>query len=200
MNATTERVGNKVIRTTRTEFDAVIDWQSILDACVVEPDETMSDAPWDWSGSLEHTARYANQTHGIYTCLDAKGYFYDRGGRPRIVRMKPDLKLFEWYRDHGCSRQVAAEMVAKQDRVDVSRIVNWRANGWQWWQVHCEINGVSDSLGGINSESYARGECCADVARVVASDLDRAGYTITGLPDPEPCERRSRLWMDCWTN
>jgi hypothetical protein len=157
---------------------AVIDFADIREAVKVEPDECMSEAPWENCDGFEHVVRpIRNNEEG-----DSDASFY-HDGRRVIVVMETDHGIYDYLRANGASRQVAREAVARDRQRTIEQLIDWYQDGWQWWYVSCDYLDASDGVGGVDCEEYASGDCAEECAVNVAAELEDRGYTITGKPD-----------------
>lgn len=200
---TVERFEDTMIETT-IEIEtnpATINYRDILEACEVVSDDDMG-APWDEMSGWDH------DTERTYdSCQeDARGY------SPEINRVVvlDDAEFrddYRHYRKNGCSKQTAAEMVArlKQQRLDT--LVGWHENGCEWYGVRGEFLDRSASVWGIDDYDYARDDVRHDIASEIASELEDDGYTVTHRPDPVKQARQDKrdrlkrnLNLDCWTD
>lgn len=172
------RDGDTMVLVSVETQPAIIDFEDILEAVQVEPDEGMNETPWDTCEGLEHTLRLPRTD--CETDSDACIH-HDR--RYRIFEVPYDHDLYRWYRSNGASRQVAQEAVARSRQRTIEQLANWYQNGWEWWAVSCEFMGESASVCGVDSYEYASGDCAQDIAEEVAAQLIKAGYTVNGLPD-----------------
>lgn len=200
---TAERFEDTIVETSTTieTRPAVIDYRDILEACEVVSDDDMG-APWKecdgWEHDVERTSHDGQK--------DARGYSRERD---RIITpTDSDLRdSFAHYRERGCSKQTAAELVALAKRNRTDTIVGWYENGYEWWMVTGEYLGRFASCGGIDGYDYANDDVRHEIAEEIASQLEDDGYTITHRPDPVKRDRQSKrdrlkrnLTLDCWTD
>jgi hypothetical protein len=157
---------------------AVIDYAEIREAVTVEPDDCMSEAPWDNCDGYEHELRPINSPEEG----DSEASFH-HDGRRQIVVVSTDHGIYDYLRARGCSKQVAREAVASDRRRTIEQLQKWYRDGWEWWQVDCEFMGESDGVGGVDDFDYANGACADDIAENVAHALEEKGYTVTNRPD-----------------
>lgn len=180
-----KRVGDKMIlvETTITTYDAVVDFQDILDAVEIEPDD-FRDAPWENCDGYDHElVRYPDdedypewQRRRGYTWLDG-----DR--RHGLIVLKEECRdVEEIARGWGCSRQVARELAAMDRRRTANTLKDWYANGWEWWYASCEYYEAEASCGGIDSYDYADGEMREELAEEVAHILEKRGFEVVNKP------------------
>lgn len=179
----TMRVGDIIVTTTvRTEVEsATIDFDDILAASQVEPDETMwGETPWESCDGYEHSV---DKDHDIYS-EEARGWCFSKcAGHYVNIEIEWDHNLFEWYRERGATKQVAHEMVALSLRKRLDTLVDWYENGWEWWSVCCEYGDEIDSCHGIDDHDYAYNDIRLECALNVAHELEQAGYEVHGRPE-----------------
>jgi hypothetical protein len=163
---------------------AVVEFSDIRDAVKVEPDEWMSEKPWENCCGYDHELRLPNDDGEADSeaCIH-----HDR--RQRIIDVPCDTDLFNWYRKNGASRQVAREAVARARQRKIEQLAKWYSDGWEWWAVSCDYLDASASVCGVDEYGYASGACADEIAEEVAAELVKAGYTVNGIPD----SRRSYL-------
>jgi len=166
---------------------ATVDFQDILDATKVVYDEGFGETPWDNCDGFEHTCTPAHRFD--FDPSDMRGQCYCDGHRERVVIQLPkgeDWGVYQYHRERGASRQVAAEMVAENRRHTLDQLVKWYRDGWQWFGViwDFEVLGeeFNDSLWGIDDDDYAEREVRPEIADNVAAELEKAGFTVTGRP------------------
>ncbi len=178
------RDGDTMVIVTVQTRPAVIDFADIREAVEVEADPTTSEAPWEHCDGLEHELRDLNHDKEIHreACI-----YVD--GRRRVIDLPFDQSLFNWYREHGASRQTAREAVARSRQQTIEALAGWYRNGWEWWHVHCGYLDASASVYGVDDYDYAAGDCADAIAHEVAGELVEAGYTVNGLPTE--AERRA---------
>ena len=164
---------------------AIVNFDDILGATKVVYDTYSNEAPWDSCDGFEHTCTPARRFN--FDPSDMRGYC--DGGREQIVIQLPkgeDWGTYAHFREHGASRQVAAEMVALNRRRTLDQLVKWYSDGWQWYGVKCdfEILGeeFNDSIWGIDDADYATYEIRPEIADNIAAELEEAGFTVTGRP------------------
>ena len=95
------RTGDVLVHTTvTTEVEsAYVDFDDILAAVKVTPDESMSgETPWDWSDGFAHTVeRLSRFDEGRDAADQRRGYCYSDGHRERIVITAAwDDDLYRW--------------------------------------------------------------------------------------------------------
>lgn len=189
---------------------AVVPFDEILAACKVVENTDDYDSPWDRCDGFEHEARPPHKLPDAADARAMQGYCrtWDRGERFVIDVPRENKATFDYYRQNGASRQVAAEMVALDRRRTLATIVKWYEDGWVWYGVRCQVDALgeefADSLWGIDVADYAEKEIKIDVACEVAGQLEAAGYTVTGKPNRAPTRedkiagRRWRALLQCW--
>jgi|GEM_PF-5100859 len=176
---------------------AFLHWADILDKTEIEPDDDTG-MPWEEQDGYEHTMREVDRCeHGDLT--EALGYVRGgrHGGQAHIIEIDDDSfagdspeSRFDYFRFQGASKQVAAEMVACQDRHYIRQIADWYRNGPYWWYVKCEVDidgrEYEDAVGGVLDDEfgdYANKECRDEVAGNVAYALEAAGYVVLDKPE-----------------
>jgi hypothetical protein len=180
------RDGDRMITVTVDVEPAIVDYDDILAATEVVPDEIGHDAPWECCDGWEHTVERINRYDIVPETLDeARGYCWHDGERVRIVLASDDGGVFDWHRGRGASRQVAAERVADQRRRQLDQLVKWYTDGWEWWGVTCEYADEGASVWGIDDADYADEYVRDEIASEVARQLEDKGYTVTGKPEDE---------------
>jgi hypothetical protein len=180
-----EHTEDEVITTTtkKERRPRRIDFSEILEASQVVVDEDHQETPWDSCVGYDHdTTRRGLDSHDE----DRRGFCYaDRGAV--LITLDTDREDREYHqrlRREGCSRQVAAELVAMDRRARLDQLVKWYSHGWEWWGVRCDFAGESGSLWGIDSCEYAREEVRQEIALEVAAMLEDRGYLIENKPTP----------------
>lgn len=158
----------------------LIDWQDILDACEIVPDEHC-DAPWDQCDGWDHELGdyYEGASGRVWNNI------YSRKAE-RVILTKPESwGNFEHFREQGASKQVAAELTARIQHEAREQIATWHNEGWQYFGVRCDMHGEHASLWGIDSEEYARNEVVSEIASEMAHNLEKAGYFVAGQPESD---------------
>ena len=189
-NRNTFRHGDTMIAVESTP--AVVAFDDLLAATRVIEDTDNCEAPWEnWDG-WEHTAKLT-RTFDHADLSERQGYCrtWDRG--ERFVLTLPageDYGTFKYARERGASRQVAAETVAAERRRTLAQLVKWYEDGWQWYGVRCRFDTLGDeyeaSLWGIDDAEYAERDIKVEMALDVATQLEKAGFTVTGKPEHGP--------------
>ena len=163
---------------------ATIAFDDLLAATDVVYDEHESMTPWEHCDGFEHTATPERRFRDEANAREMQGNVYCDGHRERLVIELPkeDYGIYQYARENGASRQVAAELVAAERRRTLAQLVKWYDQGWEWYGVRCRFEGLGevyeDSIWGIDDPDYAAKE----VALEVAARLEQAGYTVTGKP------------------
>lgn len=172
------RDGNTMVCVTIETRPAVIDFDDILAAVKVEPDECTSEAPWENCDGYEHVVRpIRSDVEG-----ESEAAFY-HDGRRVIVIVESDHGIYDYLRANGASRQTAREAVARDRQRTIEQLIRWYQSGWEWWYVACEYLDASDGVGGVDDYDYASGSCAEECALKVAAELEDHGFTVTGKPD-----------------
>jgi hypothetical protein len=168
---------------------AIVDFDDILGATEVVPDECSQDTPWDNCDGFEHTAK-PSRDH-CDTKRKSRGCCLDSGNRQHVIIELPegeDYGVAEYHSERGASRGVCAEMVSIARQKTLDLLTGWYENGWQYWGVKCDFERLgqdfSDSIWGIDDDKYAD-DLREEIALNVASQLEIAGYTVTGKPVAE---------------
>lgn len=172
------RDGDTMVCVTVETLRAVIDFADIREAVNVEPDEFMSEAPWEHCDGYEHIVRPIRSNEEG----DSEAAFTYQGRR-QIVIVDTDHGIYDYLRERGASRQVAREAVARDRQRTIEQLIGWYQDGWQWWSVHCDYLDADDGVGGVDCEEYASGDLSEEVALNVAHELESRGFTVTGKPD-----------------
>lgn len=153
------RENNIVVQVDVRTFPAVVDFQVILDAVKVSPDE-YADPPWETCDGLEHTR-------------DNQG----------DISLPWDGSLEEYYHSIGAAKQVAKQLTARSMADRRQYLMGVYANGYEVWVVSCDFQGFGDSVGGVDDYAYASGEASREVALNVAAEMQAAGFEIKNLSD-----------------
>jgi len=169
---------------------ATIAFDDLLAATEVVNDEYESMTPWEQCDGFEHTATPECRFRDEADAREMQGSVYCDGHRERLVIELPkdeDYGIYQYMRERGASRQVAREAVAAERRRTLARLVEWYADGWEWFGVKCDFEVLGErfdaSLWGIDDPDYAEREVKEEMALDVAHQLEKAGYTVTGKPD-----------------
>lgn len=189
---------------------AVIPFNGVLAACHVVADD-LSESPWEHWDEFEHEAVSLHKLPDEADPREMQGYCrtWDRGERYVIVTPRENKSLFDYYRENGASRQVAAEMVALDRRRTTAQLVKWYEDGWQWFGVEGQFDALGEeytaSVWGIDDEGYARDVVRMEIALELAGQLEEAGYTVTDLPEHHGMTREQKAerfqWrkgLQCW--
>ena len=92
-------------------------------------------------------------------------------------------------RERSASRGVSREGVAAQRQKTLDLLAGWYSNGWEWWGVECCFDALGEefvaSCYGIDDYGYANDYMRHEIAEEVVAQLEAAGYTVTGQPEPE---------------
>lgn len=177
---------------------AVIPFRWILSRCDAAPDEYSWDLPWNAHDGWEHD---------LVKVEDHISYHADRGlihdsrafvnvdYRPHIILITDKSyagdsrqSRFDWLRAKGASKQVAAEVVARQDQIYIDQLVKWYTEDVIWWKafVYFDLLGecYENTLGMIDDEHYAATDACTELALELIHQLTQDGFTVTDIPDP----------------
>jgi hypothetical protein len=100
-----------------------------------------------------------------------------------VFEVPENTDLFRWYRQHGASKQMAHEAVARSRQRTIETLKGWYQSGWEWWVTSCDFLDAHASVGGVDSCDYASGDLAQEIADDVAGELERRGFTVTGRPD-----------------
>ena len=168
---------------------ATIAFDDILKATEVVADEYESMTPWEHCDGFEHVATPERRFRDEADAREMQGSVYCDGHRERLVIELPreeDYGIYQYAREHGASRQVAAEMVAAERRRTLAQLVKWYGDGWEWFGVKCDFEVLGDeyhdSIWGVDDAEYAE-TLKEEIALEVAGQLEEAGYTVTGKPE-----------------
>jgi hypothetical protein len=177
---------------------ATIAFDEILEATEVVADEYESMTLWEHCDGFEHVATPERRFRGEADTREMQGSVYCDGHRERLVIELPreeDYGIYQHAREHGASRQVAAEMVAAERRRTLAQLVKWYGDGWEWFGVKCDFEVLGDeyhdSIWGVDDAEYAE-TLKEEIALEVAGQLEEAGYTVTGKPDRQTANRGHR--------
>jgi hypothetical protein len=189
MSRNTFRHGNTMIAVESTP--ATIAFDDLLAATHIV-DDNCSEAPWDnWDG-WEHVAKPPHAfDHADVRAMQGYARTWDRGERHILILPAGDMdRTYQYARESGASRQVAAEMLALTRRRTLAQLVKWYEEEWAWYGVRCRIEILGDefeaSLWGIDDADYAAREVTIEIALDVAGQLEKAGFTVTGKPEHCP--------------
>jgi len=178
---------------------ATIDFDDILDATRVVPDELESEAPWEHRDGYEHTATPERRYRDEADARAMQGNVYCDGHRERLLIELPkdeDYGTYQYMRERGASRQVAREAVASNRRRILARLVKWYGDGWEWYGVKCDFEVLGDeysaSLWCIDDAEYAE-TLKEEIALEVVYQLEEAGYTVTGQPESDYTTHRREV-------
>jgi hypothetical protein len=172
------RDGDTMVEIIVRSRPAVIDYATIREAVEVDPDECMSDAPWENCDGFKHELRDVRDDAE----LKSEACIYHEHRR-QIIEQTEDHGIYEYLRARGASRQTAREAVANDRRRTLEILKKWYRDGWEWWYVHCDFMGESASVGGVDDYDYATDDCTDEIAGEVAYALEKKGYTVTNRPD-----------------
>ena len=185
--------GAVVTTTTRTEVTpAVVEFQDILDACEITPDEDC-DAPWDNSDGWEHhleSVDDASDNDSDNALIDERGRY---GRRQRVVLDDCGLPTAACFHARGASWGVATMLAAEAKRKAIAQLVKWHNQGWEYWAVSCDFLDATASLCGVDDFDYADGDVREQIASEVASQLEQWGYVVNGKPDHKAEYTRNRF-------
>lgn len=179
---------------------ALIDFQMLLDSVEVE-DNDHTKMPWDSGDGWEHVLEGLESDSFGGSVNDFKK---TRGYLPKYERVvvtddsfcgDSRKSRFEYFRRKGASKQVAREMVAKQDQAYIDQLVLWYGHYQEVYvKLKIEIGGKTyeDSCGGFD-EDYGRNEARREIASNVVYALEKDGYTIIGY-DRHAEYNKNRTW------
>lgn len=173
--------------TTVTETDRIVDYDDILASVSVEYDEWFHDAPWDCCDGLEHEyERIGYNHHDDWS--RSRGCGWSDANRERFVITISDDQIKAWgnydyYRAHGCSKQVARELTAQVKRNTLDQLVKWYSNGWEWYTVHGDYLGYAASVGGVDSYEYAE-TLRYEIADEIGDSMLEDDYVIHNRHNP----------------
>jgi hypothetical protein len=172
-----------VTSTTTTLKPAVVDYADILKATSITPDE-YADKPWDNQCGYEHEPHWRPSRYSDVNLSEKRGFCYaDRDAV--LIELKEDFESeFKFYRNLGCSIQVARENVALLRQRTLDQLVKWYSDGWTYWVVSCEFDGHNASVGGVDDFDYAVKEVKSEIASEIVGELEDEGFTITNKPEP----------------
>jgi hypothetical protein len=172
---------------------AVVDFATIEEATKVVYDNHYDETPWDSCDGFDHevetSCHGSARFEGERDFSEMQGYCYSDAEREFIVITLPDdadFGIFNWQRSIGATRQVAREAVAADRKRTLAKLVDWYANGWQWYGVRCDFEVLGQDFGasvwGIDDHDYAHREVVDEIADEVAAQLEKAGFTVTNRP------------------
>jgi hypothetical protein len=185
------REGDKFIETTTTVTDAVIDFQDILDACEIKDDD-MCEAPWENCDGFEHTATPVRNLDDAKHASEMQGHVWSEGYRAYVVielKSGEDWGTYEYLRAQGASKQVAREASAATRRKAIEQLKEWYQHGWSYYGVTCEYEGAEASVWGVDDYEYADTDVRHEIAREVAHELEKQGYTIINYPPADTAKK-----------
>jgi hypothetical protein len=185
------RHGNTMVTVTTKADDAVVDYESILEAVQIDADD-MNDAPWQNCDGFEHEAIRGRQLEAWkYGDADVDAMRgHGHGDRDEfLIRVDPaDVKkwgIYDYMRAKGASKQVARELEAVNLRRTIDQIVKWYSEGWSYYYVNAKFRGYTAGVGGVDDYDYADGEMRGEIADEIAHDMEKDGYTIENRPPEE---------------
>lgn len=191
----TRKVSDEKITTTSitvTETDRIVQFDDILESVTVEFDEWFSEAPWEWSDGWEHDYESVGYNHhdGVE---ESRGCGYSDANRERFLITVSDEQIKEWgnydyYHNSGCSKQVAAELVAQVKRDALDQLVKWYSNGWEWYLTGGEYKGYTAGVGGIDCPDHAE-EMRYEIAGEIATNMEADGYIVEGQHNPHEYDK-----------
>lgn len=200
------RLGEEHHESTKTiRMPALIDFQMLLNAVEVEDDDH-TEMPWESGDGWEHAIEELESDSFGGSSDDFKktrGYLPHRGRYKyeRVVVTDESYcgdsrkARFEYFHRRGASKQVAREMVAKQDRAYIDQLVEWYDHYQEVYvKLEIEIGGKTyeDSCGGFDEE-YGRNEARREIASNVIYALEKDGYTVVGY-DRHAEYNKNRTW------
>lgn len=176
---------NKIVTvdTIVTVKDRIIDFNDILDCITIEPDDEYR-TPWEDCDGYEHEVHHVNAR----ACKGRSNLanIYSKGAV--LVEFSDSVEkdftvVREFYHRAGASRQVAAELVARNRRHRMATLIGWLENGWEYYGVTGDYEGYHSSCWGIDDYDYAdkfqRLECAYDIA----SQMEADGFIVENRPD-----------------
>lgn len=171
-----------------TAVQPVISWQDILDATKIVDDEDMG-APWKEHDGHKHHLQTVDHDDE----RNASGFVFTERRASRVVLDKPESwGNYQYFRAHGASKQVAAELTAGIQREAREQIARWRNYGWRWFGVWCRMKGesldVNESLWGIQTKDDSEDdpylqEVREEIARQAVDALETQGFFVIGVPE-----------------
>ena len=185
MTTTRQRVNNKIIETITIEHDAIIDYADILAGCTIE-DEDDCEKPWDNSDCHEHTTIPADEN-----MEDARAFVHRsrRDGGSILILLdvvRSHIATPEYFSALGASKQVSAELHAREIRQTIDQLVEWYTNGWQWYAAVCKFTDHIASCGMIDDARHAERDIFPELCAEICNELIAEGYTIINRPAPAP--------------
>lgn len=186
-----ERRGDVIVVEETRLVPAIIDYADVAAGGRVEVEEE-SETPWDHCDGYEHDVLQRNRAHEVLAGCDdlrqVRGYFCGRYNEAGIIRLTGRCRQKDWeyYRQRGFARQVAAEAIASAVRHTLDQLVKWYEDGWQWYYACCEfeVDGrdYSQGCGMIDDEEYAARDVLPDMIKEVVQALEAEGYTVINQP------------------
>src|SRR3990172_6802208 len=122
---------------------ATIAFDDLLGTTEVVYDEYENMTPWEHCDGFEHTATPERRFRDEANAREMQGSVYCDGHRERFVielSDKEDFGIYQYARERGASRQVAAEMVAAERRRTLAQLVKWYDSGCEWYGVRCRFD------------------------------------------------------------
>lgn len=161
---TTSEWGNPhyEIITTSHRQKAEINFEDVCNNVAVVFDDTTREPPWDDGTIWRHRQQLPLHEEEYKSVRFVK----TQDGTPDFLITLIDSEdsnsreaRFARFRNDGASKQVAAEMVAQQDRLCIEQLKDWYINGFDSWYVITKFPApfevVNDSVFGIDDEDYA---------------------------------------------
>jgi len=182
------------VETEVTVEDRVIDFNDILDCFSVEGDDEYR-TPWEDCDGYDHeTVRvdsHACEGRSNLAHIDRRGAV--------LVEFSASVEKdfadeYQFYRKHGASRQVAAELVARNRRRRMATLIKWLEYGWEYYGVTGDYEGYHSSCWGIDDYKYANDDVRYECAHDIAAQMEADGFIVENRPDPDNQKKANYLY------
>lgn len=178
-----------VVETTIKRKRKRIAWESI--GTEVVPDYDNGESPWDSCDGLEHEIDWLRSCPDEYGDAENVGYSDSNRQYFRITIDDSTVRA-KWgipAKYQGASRQVVAEYIARAKARTIAQLVRWYSHGWEWYGAKASYGDCETSVWGIDSADYAQELADDELRWEVARELEQAGHTVTGKPEPRSYSR-----------
>lgn len=199
-----KRVGDRMLisETNTSDIPAEIPWRDIVAGARIEPDD-VHPPPWDDDDGWSHEVD--TDICDLYKSINqARGYVPNRNygnGQRSLLRITDKSyggdsveNRVLYLRNRGASKQVAREVVARDNQQYINQLTDWYENGWNYWYVTVSfiVGGkiYDDSLGGIDDHDYATEDIVPELCGQIAYALEQDGFTVTGKPGETEEEKK----------
>jgi hypothetical protein len=162
-----------------------VDWSDI--ETTVEYDDCYSESPWESCDGYEHDVQWLRHPDDNEQCQ--RGYGWSSANRQAfVITIDDSIVINKWghTRRPGESKQTWLERVAFYKAQTIDQLVKWYSDGWEWYVASASYGDYRESVGGIDSYSYAEQMAEDELRWEVAATLERAGFIIQNKPEPKP--------------